>query len=169
MTRHQTMPRRPGPILLSSHLAVSVGWLGLELSLLALGMTGLAVGDVESRRASILAAAVLGNYLYPLFSIGSLITGVLVALRGQWGLVRHWWVLGKLTTNLALVLGGNLVVLASVRDAAGRVRHGSDNIAGAASTVVGAMTLGLLLLLAATLIGRYKPRGLTPFRRRLRR
>lgn len=161
-------PRRPGRALLLSHLTVSVGWLGLELSLLALGLLGLLAGDAESRAASILAAAVLGNYLYPLLSVGSLITGVLVSLRGRWGLVRHWWVLAKLAANVALVLGGNLIVLAGVRHAADQVRQGATDVAdvaGAARTVVGAMTVGVLLLLAATVISRYKPRGLTPFGR----
>lgn len=158
--------RRPRRVLVLGHLTVSVGWLGLEVAMLALGLLALTGADSELRRAAVLVAAVLGTWLYPLFSLASLVTGVLVSLRGPWGLVRHWWVFGKFVANVALVIGGNLVVLAGVRQAAAGARGGGEVSTGAASSLVGAMTVGLLLLIAATVVSRYKPRARTPFGRR---
>lgn len=155
--------RRPRRALVLAHLTVSVGWLGLEVAMLALGVLALVGDETELRRAAILVAAVLGTWLYPLFSVASLVTGVLVSVRGPWGLVRHWWVFGKLIANTALVFGGNFLVLAGVRHAADGARGGGAVSTGSATSLVGAMTVGLLLLIAATVVSRYKPRGLTPF------
>jgi len=147
------------------HLTVSVAWLGLEVVLLTLGVLALAGDGAELRRAAILVAAVLGTWLYPLFSVGSFVTGVVVSVRGPWGLVRHWWVFGKLIANAALIVGGNFVVLAGVRHAADSARGGGPVSTGTATSLVGATTVGLLLLLAATVVSRLKPRGRTPFGR----
>jgi hypothetical protein len=162
---HPKRRRRPRRVLVLSHLTVSVAWLGLEVAMLALGVLALAGGEAEIRRAAILVAAVLGTWLYPLFSVGALVTGMLVSVRGPWGLVRHWWVFGKLIANAALVIGGNFLVLAGMRHAADGARGGGPVSTGAATSLVGAMTVGLLLLIAATVVSRYKPRGLTPFAR----
>ena len=156
-------PRRNTP-LLAAHIVISVGWIGLEVALLALGLTALTAGDGGLRVAAVMLAARLGTWLYPAFSIGALVTGVWLSLRTRWGLLRHWWVVAKLVMNVALVIGGNLVVIPAARRAAGGLTLDAvGRPVGAAASLTGAMTVGMLLLVAATLLSVYKPRGRTPF------
>ena len=106
--------------------------------------------------------------LVPL-AFASLLTGLVQALGTPWGLFRHYWVLFKLLINLfaTVVL---LLYLETFRIMArvaadpnvdlSMVRNPSPALhAGAA----------LLLLLVATTLSVYKPRGVTPFGRRKQR
>lgn len=156
-------------VALTAHVTSSVGWLGAIVGFLALAIASLTSEDFQFVRASHLAMRLTAWYVIVPFSVASLITGLVSALGTKWGLFRHYWVLFKFLINLF----ANVVLLMYMptldhfaRVAADASLSGGDlNMLRDPSAVVHA-SLALLLLLVATVLGLYKPRGLTPFGRR---
>ena len=105
--------------------------------------------------------------LVPL-SLASLLTG-LVSLGSSWGLFRHYWILVKLAINLVatIVLLLYMQTLASLTDAAAATTLSSNELRGLSNpspTLHAAAAL--LLLLVATALAIYKPRGMTRYGQR---
>ena len=152
-------------LALTAHVAVSVGWLGAVICFLALAAVGLTSRNPQTVRGAYLVmepAAWLA--LVPL-SLASLVTGLVSSLGTAWGLFRHYWVLFKLlinvfaTTILLIYMGTFRQMAAAAADA------GADlEVVRNASPLVHA-ALALLLLVAATVLGIYKPRGMTRYGR----
>ena len=154
---------------LTAHVAFSVGWLGAVACTLALAVAGLASEDVHTVRAAYLALEVTGwSVLLPL-SIASLVTGVVQALGTKWGLFRHYWVLAKLLMNVlaTIVLLLYTQTLGSLADVAGETTLSSDDLDFLRTpSVVLHSGAALALLLVATVLAVYKPRGMTPYGQR---
>jgi hypothetical protein len=89
--------------------------------------------------------------LVPL-SFASLLTGLIQSLGTEWGLFRHYWVLAKLVVNVF----ANVVLLLFMQQLGSAVYRDSD-----APPIHAAVAL--LLLLVATILSVYKPRGVTPY------
>ena len=165
------LPPQLRKLLLTVHVTVLVGWLGIEAGLVALSLAGLSTRDPEIVRAAYVAMGLLGaSFLTPL-SIGALLSGVGLSLGTHWGLVRHYWVLAKLVMTVALTVGGTLVVNRRLQEAAARVLEVPAATLAAADLgpprfqILGAAVAGLLLLTAATVLSVYKPWGMTRFAR----
>jgi hypothetical protein len=148
-------------LVLVGHIVSSVGWLGAVVASLALGVTGLASRDAAVVRAVDLTLAPIGWYVLLPLSVASLVTGLTLSLGTGWGLLRHYWVLLKLAMNV--VATGVLLLYLQTLDglaAQAGMRDPSPIVHGGAA---------LVLLLVATTLSVYKPRGLTGYgRRRLR-
>ncbi|MGH3803010.1 MAG: hypothetical protein ACRDTD_23345 [Pseudonocardiaceae bacterium] len=150
------LSRRARAALLTVHVAVSVGWLGLDGALVALEVTGLSAGDPLVQGGIAAAMGALASWvLIPVVFI-SLVSGLVLALSTPWGLVRHWWVLAKCGIAVALTATGLLLMLPRL-----------DQIVAAEGEPVQMQTLlarslALVLLLAATGISVIKPWGKTP-------
>ena len=145
-----------GPALrkavLTAHVSSSVGWLGAIAAFLALSIAGLTRQDVQLVRAVELGMVWIGwTVLVPL-SFASLFTGLLQALGTEWGLLRHYWVVAKLLMNVF----ANVVLLMFVQSL------GSPSYARSDAPPVHAV-VALVLLLLATILSVYKPRGVTPY------
>ena len=159
------MPPRLRRVALTAHVTSSVGWLGAVACSLALAVAGLTSQDPQTVRAAFLILKLLGwSVLVPL-SLASLLTGLIQALASPWGLLRHYWVVFKLLINIGastvlllyMETFGELAAVAREPDAdLGTVRS--------VSPVLHA-TLAVLLLLIATGLAVYKPRGITPYGR----
>src|SRR5918998_147709 len=115
------MPRNLRKLVLTVHVIVSVGWIGIEAGLLALGLTGLYTRDPEALRVAYVAASIFGGIFLVPVSMGALVTGVLLSVGTPWGLVRHYWVLIKIVFTVALVASGILVLNRRLQEAAARV------------------------------------------------
>jgi hypothetical protein len=147
--------------VLTAHVAASVGWLGAVTVSLALAVAGLAADDAETARSAYVALELTGWYVLVPLSLSSLATGLVQSLGTAWGLFRHYWVVFKLLINLlatALLLM-YMPTLDALANAAAPRREASPVLHAAAAVV---------LLLTATVLGVYKPRGLTPYGRRRR-
>lgn len=162
-----TMTPRVRKSALTLHVVASVGWLGAVLAYLVLAVVALRSTDVALVRGAYpLMEQVMWAAVVPL-SLASLLTGVVSALGGPWGLVRHYWVLFKLVLNLVattlLLLYtksiGHFADLAPTVADVGVLRN---------STHVLHSVLALVVLLAATVLAVFKPRGVTGFGRRRR-
>lgn len=130
------LTRRARRLNLVVHVAVSVGWLGLDAVLLVLGTTAALTGDPELTRACVVAMDVVTGAMIVPVALVSLGTGILGAVGSPWGLVRHRWVLTKLVLTL-------VAATASVTALRGNLAHAADVVT--AGEPLGALALDLVL------------------------
>lgn len=158
-----TMTPRLRKLVLTAHVTSSVGFLGAVASFLALAVAGLAVADAQMARAAYQAMAVITWAVIVPSSFAALLTGVAQSLWSPWGVVQHYWVLVKLlltlfTTVVLLVQTGPIGIMA---EAAATTAVSSADLRGLRISLVGHAAGGLLVLVVATVLSIYKPRGLT--------
>lgn len=98
------LPRRWRKAVLIAHILSGVGWIGVDLALLPLVITGLTTDDGETAAASYRAIGILVPWTVPALSLLIVITGVTLGLGTKWGLIRYWWVAVKLAISLLLTV-----------------------------------------------------------------
>ena len=153
---------------LTAHVVSSVGWLGAVVVFLALALIGLTGRDAQTVRGVYLVMEPAAWFVLVPFSLASLLSGVVQSLGTKWGLFRHYWVLFKLliTVFATIVLlaymetFGRLADVAASGEDLGAVRNLSPMVHAA---------LALVLLVVATVLAVYKPRGVTRYGRRKQR
>jgi DMSO/TMAO reductase YedYZ heme-binding membrane subunit len=151
---------------LTAHLVASVGWLGAVAAFLALGIVGLTSEDADTVRGVYLVMEPASWLILVPLAFTSLVTGLIQALGTTWGLFRHYWVLFKLLIN---VFATSILLLytetfRSMADAAADPTADLGDIRNVSPVLHAAVAL--VLLLAATTLAVYKPRGMTPYGRR---
>jgi len=160
------MPPRLRRLVLTAHITASVGWLGAVACFLALAVVGLTSQDPQTVRGAYLVMEPAAWYLLVPLALTSLLTGILQSLGTTWGLFWHYWVLFKLLINLVatIVLLTYMETFALMAAVAadpsadlGEVRNPSPALHAA---------LALLLLVVATVLAVYKPRGMTSYGQR---
>jgi hypothetical protein len=155
-------------LALTAHVTTSVGWLGAVAAFLALAVAGLASTDQPTVRGAYLATDVLaGTVIVPL-CLASLLSGVVQSLGTPWGLFRHYWVLVKLV--LTVIATALLLLHTQPIDHLGDVAAGSGafgaDLTGLRLQLVVDAAAAVLVLLGATVLAVYKPRGETGLGRR---
>ena len=146
-------------LVLTIHVVAGVGWLGLHAVLILLTATGLATGDDHTMLAVYVAGGMVGELVFPFAAI-SLATGVILSLGTAWGLLRHWWVLAKLVINVAMLAVSGAVLSRFLAEAADRARDGVA-VGDLGTRVVIGSCAGFALLVVATALSVYRPRGRT--------
>jgi hypothetical protein len=151
--------------MLTLHVISSVGFLGAVAAFTALAIAGATGRDMQTVNAFSLAMELVTSWVVVPMCLASLLTGLVQSLVSPWGLFRHYWVVVKLlltilSTVVLLVHTKPIGVLA--RMAAGAEGSGAD-LAGLRFQLVVASGAALFVLLAATVLSIYKPRGLTPY------
>jgi hypothetical protein len=165
------MTMTPGlrKLALTAHVTSSVGWLGAVAGFLALAVAGLTSQDAQTVRAAYLTMELTGWFVLVPLALASLLTGLVQALGTTWGLFRHYWVLFKLLINLfaTIVLLLYMQTLGDLADVAAETTLSSDDldVLRSPSPVLHAGA-ALLLLLVATTLAVYKPRGMTRYGQR---
>jgi hypothetical protein len=161
-----TLTPRLRKFALTAHVASSVGWLGAVVAFMALAVAGLSSHDAQLVRASYLVMELTGWFVLVPFSLASLLTGLVVSLITPWGLFRHYWVLFKflITVVATIVLLLYMPTLGYLTDVASATAVSSGGLSALRnpSPVLHAGA-ALLLLLVATTLSVYKPRGITPY------
>jgi hypothetical protein len=157
-------------LLLTTHVTVSVGWIGAVLAYLALVVAAISGQSDQVLRAAWIALELIGWYVLVPLALTALITGISIALGTPWGLFRHYWVV----TSLLLTVIAAVVLLLHMST----VTLFASIAADAAVADVGAVLrpalrgellhagVGLIVLLAIATLNVYKPRGLTAYGRR---
>ena len=160
-----TMPPRLRKFALTAHVTSSVGSLGAVASFLALAVAGLTSQDAQTVRAAYLALELTAWFVIVPLILASLLTGLVQALGTEWGLFRHYWVLVKflLTVLTAVVLLLQMEPISYIADVAAEATLSSADLRGLRSSLVVHAAGGLLVLLVATTLAVYKPRGVTPY------
>src|SRR5438046_10599783 len=128
------------------HLVFSVGWIGAVVVYLVLGISAVASKDARTVRAAWIAMELTGWAAIVPLALGSLLTGLVMALGTPWGLFRPYWVL----LSLVLTILATVVLLAH-RQTVSDVAHSaaatpSVAVSGLSSELVHA-GIGMLVLL----------------------
>lgn len=165
------MTLKPGArkLALTAHVVSSVGWLGAVVTFLALALAGLTSENADTVRAVYLAMESVGWFVLVPLSVASLLTGLVQSLGSAWGLFRHYGVVFKLLINVAativlLLYMETLDHFARVAAVASDTPEVPDALRSPSPLIHSA--LALLLLLVATVLAVYKPRGVTPWGQR---
>jgi hypothetical protein len=155
-------------LLLTTHIASSVGWLGAVVAFLALAVAGLASPDGREVRAAYLAMDLITRLVIVPFCIASLVTGVLESLGTPWGLLRHYWVLIKLLLTLVstVVLVMHTRPIRYSASIAAEVTSARPDLGRLGIQLAADAGAAIVVLLVVTALGVYKPRGVTPYGRR---
>jgi hypothetical protein len=164
-----TLTPRLRKLSLTAHVTASVGWLGAVVAFFALSVASLASQDAQTVQGAYLVMELTGWVVLVPLSLASLLTGLICSLGSVWGLFRHYWVLFKLVINLVatsvlLLYMQTLDHLGDVAAAATLSSRGLGILRDPSPTLHA--TAALLLLLVATTLAIYKPRGVTRYGQR---
>lgn len=152
-------------LALTAHLVTSVGWLGAVAGFLALAVRGLTSQEPQMAQAAPLAMEVLAWLVIVPLAFASFFTGLVSSLGTSWGLLRHYWVVIKLVVTLLSTLFLLLHVgpIDTLAAAAREANASGADLDGIRVQLVVDAGAALLVLLVATALGVYKPRGVTPY------
>ena len=148
--------------LLTAHIVLSVGWIGAIASFLGLSLVGLTSDDAELVRSVYRASEPLTELVVVPLAVASLATGLIQSLATQWGLIRHYWVIVKLAITVLAVLV-LLLYTQTVDQVAGTAAAGADLATMRSPSYVLHSGVAIVLLLLASVLAVYKPRGVTRY------
>ena len=153
-------------VTFTTHITSSVGWAGAAMAFLALAVIGVTSNDERTVRGAYLVMAPAAWFVLVPLAHASLLSGIVLSLGTTWGLFRHYWVVLKLgiTVFATVIL---LIYMGTFRLMAGVAADPVLDLAAvrSASPILHAI-LALILLLAATVLGVYKPFGMTAYGKR---
>ena len=157
------MPPGVRKLVLTLHVTTSVGWLGAVAAFLALAVVGVTSRDDRTVRGAYLVMEPAARIILLPLAYASLVTGVVQSLGTNWGLFRHYWVLFKLLINVVATVILT-TYMATFRYMAGVAADPNADVSAVrnVSPVLHSM-LALIVLLVATVLAIYKPRGVTPY------
>lgn len=150
------MPRltpRARKAVLVTHVAVSVGALGVYLALLTLAVVALGGADPEVLRTAYGAMGLVADVLLLPVSLAILGTGLLLALGTRWSL-RHVWVATKLGLTIGISAASIFGLRSRIADVLGGLPAVDD---GAAVLLVVLVPVAIAVYLGATVLSIYKP------------
>ena len=148
-------------LMLTVHVAASVGWLGAIAAYIALNVPALTGDDQQTVRAAYLMMDVVMWYAVLPLAVVSLVTGVVQALGTPWGLFRHYWV----TISLAVTVFAFTILmlhLPAVEDRAAVAADPNADVSHLGGDLLHSVG-GLIVLLVPLALNIYKPRGLTRY------
>jgi hypothetical protein len=161
-----TMTPRFRKLALTAHVASSVGWLGAVVVFLGLAVIGFTSQNAQTVRGAYVVMEPAAWFVLVPLAFASLLTGLVQSLGTTWGLFQHYWVVFKLVINVVttIVL---LVYMETFSFMAGVAADPSADL-GLVRNASPALHAGaaLLLLIVATTLAVYKPRGVTRYGRR---
>lgn len=149
-------------LALTAHVTSSVGRMGAVACFLALAVAGLTGGEDQAVRAAYVAMKTTTWAVIVPLCLASLATGVIESLGTPWGLFRHYWVVAKLVLTLlaTVVLLAHTQPIGLLAHAAARATLAGDLHSIRVQLLVDAAA-ALFVLLMATVLAVYKPRGTT--------
>lgn len=167
-----TSPVRKSVMVL--HTVAGIGWMGVDIALLALLITARTTDDPALVVSGFNAIGIVVPVAVPPLSLLILLTGILQGLGTPWGLVRYWWVLVKLVLSLVMtvlvflsLLPGirEMTVLADTTMSADALRASLGSLP---NTLMFPPIVSFLMLGTAAILSIFKPWGRTPWSREIR-
>jgi hypothetical protein len=155
-------------LVLTTHITLSVAWIGAVAAFLALAIAGLTSHNVQVVRVAYPAMDLTARFVIVPLAFASLLSGLIQSLGTPWGLFRHYWVLAKffLTVFATIVLLTKMPLIGSAARRAADTTLSSADLHAAAMPLVVHAAGGILVLLVVTILSVYKPWGLTPYGQR---
>lgn len=159
-----TMSQRVRKAAFTTHITVSVGWVGAVAAYLALDVTTVTSQKAQTLRAAYLAMELIAWYVIVPLAIATLLTGLVMALGTRWGLFRHYWVVISLvlTVFAVVVLLVETQTISQLASVAADPTTSSAELRALPSTLLHS-GLGFVVLFVVLVLNVYKPRGLTPY------
>ena len=156
--------RRTRQTVLVVHIVSAGAWIGIDVIVAVLVLTGWFGGDAGTR--GIAYQALSKFVVWPMLTAGltCLVTGLLLGMATKWGLVRYWWVAVELVLNLVLC---TLILVALQPGMAEVGEHGAALAAGGSpddavvSELFFLLAVSLTALSLATVLAVMKPWGRT--------
>ena len=148
-------------IALTTHVTVSVGWIGAVAAFSALALAGLISRDPQVHQVAYVAMEVITWWVIVPFCLASFVSGVISSLGTEWGLFRHYWVIVKLVITVVATFG--LLVHTQAISHLARADPSDENLLPLRIQILVAAALALLALTVANVLSVYKPRGLTRY------
>lgn len=153
-TQQTTMSPRWRRLLLTAHLAVSVGLVGAALVLIALGVSSLRGADPEIVYPA--AHLVDAWVVIPLAAL-ALVTGVIQAISSGRGLLQYWWVTVKLVVTAVTFIAVAFLLEPRLAANANAARAGQVFTTAQRLPLAIAPSMAAALLLFNVTLGIYKP------------
>ncbi|MBY3530800.1 hypothetical protein HFN72_33575 [Rhizobium laguerreae] len=152
-------------LALVAHVVSSVGSLGAVAAFLALAIVGLAGQDDQLVRSAYVAAEVLARAVIVPLVLASLLSGLVQSLGTAWGLFRYYWVLAKFLLTILVVAVLLLQIRGIIYVAVASLESPVSNtdLLDLRRSLVVQAARGLFVLLVATALSVYKPRGMTRY------
>ncbi|TBV84986.1 MULTISPECIES: hypothetical protein [Bacillaceae] len=148
-------------LVLTLHIISTMVWLGSVAAYIPIAVYVLTNQDAEMVQSTIQIMSLVINFIVVPMAFASLLTGVVLSLGTRWGLFRHYWVLFKLILTVIAVL----ILVAYTQEL--------NEMASIASTIeisilqdrehIAHTIGGLLVLIVATVLSVYKPKGMTRY------
>ena len=167
-----TFPRSWRRTVLALHVLCGVGWMGLDVGLFVLVVTGATADSGPVVAAAYTAARLVIPVVVPLLATGMLLTGVLLGLGTKWRLTEWTWVFTKLLIGVVLTV---LVYVALVPGAlniptelTGTATEVRDAVGGAGRDLLFPPVVSFLALAFSLVLSIWKPWGRTRWARRSR-
>ena len=150
---------------LTAHVTSSVGWLGAVAGFLALAVAGLISRDTQTVRAVYLVMDLTAWYVIVPLCLASLLTGLVSSLSTTWGLLRHYWVLLKILITIpsSLMLLVHMQPISYMAGVAANTPLSIADLHGLKIQLVIESGAAVVVLLVATALSVYKPKGLTRY------
>jgi hypothetical protein len=157
--------------LLVLHIVAGIGWMGVDIALLALLITARTTDDPLLVISGFNAIGVIVPIVVPPLSLAILGTGIILGLGTRWGLVRYWWVLVKLALSVVMVILVFVALVPAANDIAVRAAAGMSADAVRASLgplptmLMFPPIVSFLMLAVASILSVFKPWQRTPWSR----
>jgi hypothetical protein len=157
------MPRRRRKLVLTLHVITSVGWLGAAMAMTILLVAGLVTHNPALRHSAFAFMHVYDLAIMIPLGYLALVTGVLLSVGTNWGLLRHWWIVTKLVLTVAVLLFAGVFTSGWVLEAVARTAENPMADLGvlAVQLIANVATFNVVFWTNAT-ISVFKPWGLTP-------
>ena len=153
--------RRWRRITLVAHIFAAGAWIGIDVVVAVLVLTGWFSDDMQVRALAYRSLATF--VVWPMLAAGlvTLATGLILGLGSKWGLLRYWWVAVKIAVNLVLCTMIVLVLQPGMGEVGeyGRDLLTSSPDSDSVSTLFFPPTVSLTTLALATTLGVAKPWG----------
>ncbi len=150
---------------LTVHVTSSVGWLGAVAGFLALAVIGLIGQDDQVVRAVYLVMDLIAWYVIGPLCLASVLTGLVSSLSTTWGLFRHYWVVLKILITIpsSLMLVVHMPPINYIAGVAAKAPLSIADLRGLKIQLMVEAGAALLVLLVATALSVYKPKGITRY------
>lgn len=151
--------------LVAIHVISVASWIGGTLGMLLLGIYLHKADHAEQLTYTLASMEIIDENLLKYPALLTLLTGILLSIWTQWGLVKHYWVIIKLATTMITIMIGILFLnkwTASLADMVEDMGLASLQNEGFQSTWLSMVTtsgFNLLCLLLMVFITYYKPFG----------
>lgn len=159
--RQGRLGRRAHKSFLLVHIVSAGAWFGLDIALGVLAFTAVLTDDPQLGATCIGALRLFAVWPMLGAALACLGSGIVLGLGTRYGLLRYWWVAGKLVINVGMCL----LILFALRPGLGEAAaHAAGLAAGGPvgplpRTLIFAPIVSPTLLLIAYLLSVFKPWG----------